>query len=682
MTGTLREHSASGPVRFAVLEPDLETADAIGAVLRQVSDALALEARPGVSIGDSKALFVIGPGGTEENLQEVAAAGSPALVLIPAEHAERAPRLLTLGADDVLVYASWAQAEAELALRVRRVIERRRTDQMLQIERRDLGALLALSEALTDSRDIEGTLGHIARQVAEVMLSERCSVILLDDEGELGYVVAASDDPNIQRRQISLAHYPEIQEVIRTKSPLVIPDVQRDPRFEGVWELLRSKRVGNTALFPIHLDAKVVGVIHARGAAVRTAGLSEHQLRFGNIVANSAAIAVRNARLFQSIRDRAERVLSARLRAERRMKQLEKYQRFFDLAGDGLVIVDGRGRILFANREACAILGFDAADVTQIRLLDLVQQEGAARLEELLEGFRRGFHRNRIDLPIIRASGAPAILSLSTASLDQDEGSEGAEKNADIAAIISFRDVTETRRMEIELRKTKDFLENLIESTHDAIVAADIKGRILIFNGGAERITGHHRQDVIGKASVEILYRPGVAREIMRRLRSPEPGGVGRYQSAQEELIARDGGTIPIALAAALIYDQGREIASVGIFSDLRERLRMEQELAQAQRQLELSERQSAVVELAGAAAHELSQPLTSILGSAELMARKLAPEAPTQALLGRILAECERMAEIVKNIGRITRYETKPYVGMTNILDLDASSSQGEDKR
>jgi len=38
-------------------------------------------------------------------------------------------------------------------------------------------------------------------------------------------------------------------------------------------------------------------------------------------------------------------------------------------------------------------------------------------------------------------------------------------------------------------------------------------------------------------------------------------------------------------------------------------------------------------------------------------------------------------MAEIVKNIGRITRYETKPYLGYTNIVDLSASS-KGEENR
>jgi signal transduction histidine kinase len=152
---------------------------------------------------------------------------------------------------------------------------------------------------------------------------------------------------------------------------------------------------------------------------------------------------------------------------------------------------------------------------------------------------------------------------------------------------------------------------------------------------------------------------------------------VGRYHSPREALQVADGSTVPIGLSAAIIYDHGRELASVGIFSDLREKLRVTEELARAQQKLELSERQAAIVELAGAAAHELSQPLTSILGSAELAQRRVPPDSPVATQLARILDECERMTAIVKNIGRLTKYETKPYLGVTQIVDLEAGAAR-----
>jgi signal transduction histidine kinase len=80
-------------------------------------------------------------------------------------------------------------------------------------------------------------------------------------------------------------------------------------------------------------------------------------------------------------------------------------------------------------------------------------------------------------------------------------------------------------------------------------------------------------------------------------------------------------------------------------------------------------------VELAGAAAHELNQPLTSVIGYAELLRRKLEHEPQLSSAAAVIIRESERMAEIVRKVGKITKYETKSYVGGAKILDLEKAS-------
>jgi signal transduction histidine kinase len=130
-----------------------------------------------------------------------------------------------------------------------------------------------------------------------------------------------------------------------------------------------------------------------------------------------------------------------------------------------------------------------------------------------------------------------------------------------------------------------------------------------------------------------------------------------------------------VSLSAALIYEGGTPVGSVGIFTDLREKVRMEQRLAQAQEQILAQERQAIVAELAGAAAHELNQPLTSVMGYAELLKRRCERDTAAYSAAEVIFNEAERMAEIVRKIGKITKYETKSYVGRARILDLDRSA-------
>jgi len=236
------------------------------------------------------------------------------------------------------------------------------------------------------------------------------------------------------------------------------------------------------------------------------------------------------------------------------------------------------------------------------------------------------------------------------------------------------------RGVATELRKTKEFLESLIDASVDAIVAADLKGTIILFNKGAERIYGHRPEDVVGKMHVSRLYAEGVASEVMHRIRSAEYGGVGRLESMHSAAVDKNGGVIPISLSAAMIYEHGVPTATVGIFTDLREKLQAEERLLQVQQKLEVSEKQALLAELAGTAAHELNQPLTSVMGYGELLMRRLTAGTPERNAAQVIMQEAERMADLVRKIGKITRYETKSYVGDQRILDLDRASEDPDE--
>ncbi len=231
------------------------------------------------------------------------------------------------------------------------------------------------------------------------------------------------------------------------------------------------------------------------------------------------------------------------------------------------------------------------------------------------------------------------------------------------------------RAISNELQRTKQFLENLIDSSVDAIVSANMKGDIILFNQGAERLFAYRADEVIGKMHVTNLYPPGVAHEVMEALRGKSEAQVGHLNTSRKEVINKAGEFIPVQLTAWMVTDHGQEIASAGIFMDLRERLKIERKLSLAQEKLMKTEKQAMIAELAGAAAHELNQPLTSVLGYVELAKRKVAQEEKIDRILESIFSQAARMAEIVRKLGKITRYETKSYVGDQRIMDIERSS-------
>ncbi|MGZ6125531.1 MAG: PAS domain S-box protein, partial [Myxococcales bacterium] len=473
-----------------------------------------------------------------------------------------------------------------------------------ELQRRadDLSALVDLTGALAAGGAPESLLGHVVERIAGRLIVERCSLVLIEPDGS-GTVVASSDDPGASGMRIDLANYPEFREVIATGRPLVIDDAQAHPLLDPVRERFVVRKISAIAVVPMACEGAVAGVLFVRCG--NRGALTAREIGFLCAVASAAAVALRNAGRIQSEQRQ-------RAAAERELSQLRRYEEFFSHVNDGMAVLDEEGRVLTLNPAGCAILGVSNESARGMLLPELVGNESAIEANLLWRELARGGRVPSADLRVQTKDGRPVTLSVSAGPLRSQNG----------RAILSFRDVSESKQLESELRKTKEFLERLIDATADGIVAAGLDGKVLLFNRGAERMSGLSASEVVGKWNARDLYPPGQAREIMRRLRAARSAGeeFGRMRC---ELVAASGEVIPVDLSAALVAEEGRETATVGVFRDLREELRRDAELLATRERLEAAEKAALVSELAGAAAHELNQPLTSVLGFSELLYRR-----------------------------------------------------------
>jgi two-component system NtrC family sensor kinase len=143
-----------------------------------------------------------------------------------------------------------------------------------------------------------------------------------------------------------------------------------------------------------------------------------------------------------------------------------------------------------------------------------------------------------------------------------------------------------------------------------------------------------------------------VAKEVMEKLRSPDYGGVGKLTSFPIFHRRKDGESIEGDLSASIIYDEnGKEIASVGIFKDLRERLGIERELQKTQQALLQSEKLAAMGRLTSQIAHELNNPIYGIMNTLELLKTEISPESKRRKILELALSETQRLAEMLRNM-------------------------------
>lgn len=213
------------------------------------------------------------------------------------------------------------------------------------------------------------------------------------------------------------------------------------------------------------------------------------------------------------------------------------------------------------------------------------------------------------------------------------------------------------REANVELERAYRFRENIIENSPDALVCIRKGGEIVIFNSAAEKLLGYKKKEVIGKMNIVNLYPLGMAKHTMKLMRSNDFGGPGTLQKQQAALIDKLGNEIPVSISAAILYDEGKEWGSVGVFTDIRDKLKLEKQLLR-------SEKLSSLGKLSAGIAHEINQPLTGVLTFAHLLLRKFKDDERTSKDLQTIVRETTRIRGIVQGIldfARETRMQKQP---------------------
>lgn len=246
------------------------------------------------------------------------------------------------------------------------------------------------------------------------------------------------------------------------------------------------------------------------------------------------------------------------------------------------------------------------------------------------------------------------------------------DSNGDVAyLILSLRDVTKTKLLEIEIQKTNEFLENIIGSSAAAILVADMKGVILRMNESARKLFGYTDKVAVGTSIAEYLYTPGGARSIMKKLRSPDYGGVGKLYTTEMTIINSPGEEIPVEMTAAIIYQDGKEVATMGVYNDLRPKIEIEKKLKEAERiKLEQSNKMASLGQLAAGVAHEINNPLSGILIDASLILEELDEDSPIKNDMQNIIVDTHRCKDIVKNLLAYSR-QTEMKRELFNINDV-----------
>ena len=330
-------------------------------------------------------------------------------------------------------------------------------------------------------------------------------------------------------------------------------------------------------------------------------------------------------------------------------EQHEKELRFtelFETLQEGAYFSTPEGKLLDANPALVSILGYAtkeellAVDPAKLNV-DPAEPPVLGRAPD-----DRGGVRAR-EITLRKKDGRTAALMESSRAVWDASGK-----------LIRYQgtlvDITERRKLERQILQQEEFRRRLLESFPDLILVVDLEERYTFVSSRVRDLLGYQSEDLLGKKISEAQdHSPELA-----TLYHDVASGKNSFGSAEFSARHHDGSWRTMRASASPLFDADSKLGGVIVsVRDITTERKLEQQIVQ-------SERLAAMGAMIGGVAHELNNPLTSILGVSELLQDSQTTDAARKQI-GILQQQARRAAEIVHNL---TYFSTPPTPGKARV--------------
>jgi PAS domain S-box-containing protein len=330
----------------------------------------------------------------------------------------------------------------------------------------------------------------------------------------------------------------------------------------------------------------------------------------------------------------------------------DKYQGLFENAHDGIILLrTPQWHIVDINREVAKVTGYSKDELMQKEVFDLFLPEEAEKVRSYFEEVIEKGEGRADDLSLRKKDGISVEVDLSTQRIDLGDES---------FFQMIFRDLREQRKLERKIRESKRNLEAIFDGIRDQLSIQAPDYRILRVNRAVIENRKTSFMELINRKCYEAYFQKTLPCE-----NCPVSATLQTKQSANTVMkIPEDNTTLQI-FSYPILDEKGNLLSAIEYMKDITEEQRLQEQLIQ-------SEKLAGIGILASGVAHEINNPLSGIIGMAEV-ALEEEDTAKNRGYLADILNCAQRISEIVKGLrsySRAAKKEDLSFVDLNEVLE------------
>ncbi len=328
----------------------------------------------------------------------------------------------------------------------------------------------------------------------------------------------------------------------------------------------------------------------------------------------------------------------------------DKYRGLFENAKEGIILLRNHQlQIADVNREVEKVTGYIKGELIQKEVFDLFPPEEMEKARDYFKEVAEIGEGRTDSLSLMKKDGVSTEVDLSTKRIDL--GDESFYQ-------MIFRDLTEQRKLEKKIRQSKRNLEAIFDGIRDQLSIQAPDYQILRVNRAVVENCQTTFEKLLNQKCYEAYFQRSQPCE-----RCPVSVTIETKQPATSIMKSSEGNTTLQIFSYPIFDEKGNVLSAIEYMKDITEEQRLQEQLIQ-------SEKLAGIGILASGVAHEINNPLSGIIGMAEIA---LEEEDPTknESYLKDILDCAQRISEIVKGLRSYSRAAKKGEQGLVDLNEV-----------